>query len=72
MPRRSALAGEVENLSDQYLRALAIGEPVVLSDAEMAEVLAKFATYGTVARRRSPATRSGSRRRGIQDPSEPA
>lgn len=65
-------AGEVENLSDQYLRALAIGEPVVLSDAEMAEVLAKFSTYGTVARRRSPATRSGSRRRGIQDPSEPA
>jgi L-fuculose-phosphate aldolase len=40
------LAGEIENLCDQYLRALSIGEPVVLSDDAMAEVLAKFETYG--------------------------
>lgn len=41
-----SLAGEIENLARQYLEALAIGEPVVLSDAEMGEVLEKFKTYG--------------------------
>ncbi len=40
------LAGEIENLARQYLEALSIGEPVVLSDAEMGEVLEKFKTYG--------------------------
>lgn len=52
------LAGEIENLCDQYLRALAVGEPVVLSDAAMAEVLAKFETYGV---RRPPAASKGRR-----------
>ena len=41
-----ALAFEVEALAEQYWRALQIGEPMLLSDAEMAIVLEKFATYG--------------------------
>jgi L-fuculose-phosphate aldolase len=47
-----ALAVEVESLCDTYLRALAVGEPVRLTEAEMAEVIAKFATYGASAPRR--------------------
>ncbi len=39
------LAHEVECLADQYLRALAVGEPVLLSDDELAHALARFATY---------------------------
>jgi ABC-type multidrug transport system ATPase subunit len=42
---------EVETLAEMYWRVLQIGEPVILSDDEMAVVLAKFATYG------QPATR---------------
>lgn len=41
-----ALAVEVEALAEQYWRALQIGPPNLLSDAEMDVVLAKFATYG--------------------------
>ena len=41
-----ALAVEVEALAEQYWRALQIGEPKLLSEAEMAVVLAKFASYG--------------------------
>jgi L-fuculose-phosphate aldolase len=41
-----ALAIEVETLAEMYSRALHIGEPRLLSDAEMAIVLEKFATYG--------------------------
>lgn len=37
-----ALAVEVETLSDTYWRTLQLGDPVLLSDDEMAEVLAKF------------------------------
>ncbi len=37
---------EVENLSELYLRALAVGEPVLLTDDEFADVLNRFATYG--------------------------
>jgi L-fuculose-phosphate aldolase len=48
------LAGEVEALCRQYILALQAGEPVILSDAEMAEVLERFATYG-----RQPATGPG-------------
>ena len=42
-----ALAVEVEALAEQYWRALQIGPPNLLSEAEMERVLAKFATYGT-------------------------
>ncbi len=54
-----ALAGEIENLADQFLGALSIGEPVVLSDEQMAEVLRKFETYGAPA----ASKRRGSARR---------
>jgi L-fuculose-phosphate aldolase len=41
-----ALAVEVETLAEMYWRALALGEPENLSDAEMDVVLQKFAAYG--------------------------
>jgi L-fuculose-phosphate aldolase len=40
-----ALAVEVETLSAMYWRALQVGEPTVLPEAEMAIVLEKFKTY---------------------------
>jgi L-fuculose-phosphate aldolase len=40
------LAVEVETLAAMYLRALQVGEPVLLDEAEMAVVLEKFRTYG--------------------------
>ncbi len=46
LERALALAVEVETLAEMYWRALQIGEPVLLPDAEMARVLEKFATYG--------------------------
>jgi L-fuculose-phosphate aldolase len=46
LPAALALAVEVEGLAEQYWRALQIGPPNLLSDAEMDVVLAKFATYG--------------------------
>jgi L-fuculose-phosphate aldolase len=43
------IAGEVENLAGEYLDILASGlEPVILDEAEMARVSAKFAGYGRV------------------------
>ena len=41
-----ALAVEVETLAEMYWRAMQIGEPVLLSEAEMALVVASFRTYG--------------------------
>jgi len=42
-----ALAAEVENLASAYLSLLAAGlEPVLLDEAEIARVLAKFGDYG--------------------------
>jgi L-fuculose-phosphate aldolase len=41
-----ALAVEVESLAQMYWQALQIGEPAVLSHAEMKTVLKKFQTYG--------------------------
>ena len=41
-----ALANEVEALCGQYLRACQVGDPMLLSDAEMQEVLEKFKDYG--------------------------
>ena len=54
-----ALAVEVERLADIYLRALAVGPPAILGEAEMARVLEKFAAgYGYASapqvRRRTP------------------
>ena len=40
------LAVEVETLARQYMLACQLGEPVLLSDEEMDDVLEKFKTYG--------------------------
>lgn len=40
-----SMAVEVEALCEQYLRALAVGEPVLLSAAEMAEAIEQFKDY---------------------------
>jgi len=40
------LAEGIEDLADQYLSALGAGDPVILDDAEMAEILRKFKNYG--------------------------
>jgi L-fuculose-phosphate aldolase len=40
------LAVEIEALAAQYSHALQVGEPVLLSEAEMAEVLTRFEGYG--------------------------
>ncbi|MBK1668783.1 hypothetical protein CKO28_12155 [Rhodovibrio sodomensis] len=44
-----AMAVEVETLAAQYWRARQLGEPVHLSDADMAEVHAKMQHYGSTA-----------------------
>jgi L-fuculose-phosphate aldolase len=41
-----SLAVEVEELCAQYWRAQLMGEPVLLDDAEMDEVLERFRHYG--------------------------
>jgi len=43
-----ALAIEVETLAEQYWRALQIGAPNLLSNAEMNVVLEKFQSYGQI------------------------
>lgn len=40
------LAGEVEALCQQYFVACQAGEPVILDTDQMADVLARFSTYG--------------------------
>ncbi len=40
------LAGEIETLCHQYFVATQAGMPVILDDAEMADVLARFKSYG--------------------------
>ena len=46
LPDALALAVEVETLAEIYWRALQIGQPEVLADAEMDVMLEKFRTYG--------------------------
>ena len=41
---------EIESLCEVYLKALAVGEPVLLGAAEMAVVIDKFGSYGRTAR----------------------
>jgi L-fuculose-phosphate aldolase len=45
------VAVEVESLCEAYLKTLALGEPVLLSRAQMAEVLERFGRYGKAAAR---------------------
>jgi len=40
------LAAEVETLAEQYCKVLALGKPHLLDGGQMAEVLARFKTYG--------------------------
>ena len=40
------MAIEFETLCEQYWRVLQLGDPVLLTDAEMAEVIERFAGYG--------------------------
>jgi L-fuculose-phosphate aldolase len=44
--RALALAQEVETLAAQYCLALQLGEPAILDDRQMADVLDRFAAYG--------------------------
>ncbi|MFZ3088758.1 MAG: class II aldolase/adducin family protein [Methylotenera sp.] len=44
---------EVETLSEQYLRALQVGEPYVLSQQEMLEVQERFKSYGDWAKEKA-------------------
>ena len=46
------LAIEVETLAEMYCRARQLGEPTLLTDAEMDDVLARFRTHGQQPRRR--------------------
>lgn len=46
LPGALALAIEIEELAAVYTRILAMGEPVILDDEEMARVLEKFSSYG--------------------------
>lgn len=41
-----SVAEGIEDLADQYLSSLALGEPVILDAAEMADILKKFKSYG--------------------------
>ena len=50
LARAMKVAQEIESLCEVYLKALAVGEPALLSHGEMAEVLAKFSHYGRSAR----------------------
>jgi len=51
MARAMKVVQEVESLCEVYLTALAVGEPVLLNAAQMAEVITKFKAYGKTARR---------------------
>jgi L-fuculose-phosphate aldolase len=46
LPAALAAAIELETLCEQYWRALQVGEPVLLSAEQMAEVFVQFAGYG--------------------------
>ncbi len=48
------LAVEVEVLCEMYIHALQAGSPVILTEAEMVEVLDLFADYGSPGRSRRP------------------
>jgi L-fuculose-phosphate aldolase len=50
LPKAMKVLQEIESLCEVYLKALAVGEPAVLSREQMAEVIAKFASYGKTAR----------------------
>ena len=46
LPDALELAEEVEVLAAQYVTALTVAQPVVLTDGEMKRAIKKFKTYG--------------------------
>ncbi len=54
LPRALALAIEIEQLAQVYHQCLAVGEPVILDDEEMARVLEKFKHYTSTPTFRRP------------------
>ena len=46
LPKAYAVAEMVEYVSKIYLQALSAGKPVILSEKDMEDVLARFTTYG--------------------------
>jgi L-fuculose-phosphate aldolase len=48
--RAMKVALEIESLCETYLKALAVGEPVLLSRHEMVQVIERFRSYGKAAR----------------------
>ena len=50
LARAMKVAQEIESLCETYLLALAVGEPVLLSRAQMDEVIQRFRSYGQAAR----------------------
>jgi L-fuculose-phosphate aldolase len=51
LARAMKVAQEIESLCETYLKALAVGEPVLLSAEQMAEVIERFRSYGQAAPR---------------------
>ena len=47
LTKASAITVEVETLCEQYLRALQVGDPFILTSQEMDEVLEQFKDYGS-------------------------
>lgn len=54
LERALALTIEVESLCEMYWRTLQIGQPIILSDAEMDVVQEKFKHYGSNAQQTEP------------------
>ena len=50
LPRAMKVLQEIESLCEVFLKASAVGEPAVLGREQMAEVIAKFASYGKTVR----------------------
>jgi len=52
MARAMKVVQEIESLCEVYLKALAVGEPALLSREQMVEVIARFRDYGKTATRK--------------------
>lgn len=53
LARAMKVAQEIESLCETYLKALAVGEPVLLSKEQMASVIERFRSYGRAARHKA-------------------
>ncbi len=59
LARAMKVVQEVESLCEVYLKALAVGEPVLLTRAQMAEAIERFKAYGQAARNDAPPGQGG-------------